>query len=362
MIFDKLYKYTTIGQIQEWQIFCPPGENYYYTVEGISGGKMTTSDPTYCEGKNKGKKNETSDEEQALLEAKSKYRAKLASGYHPDVNKSGAQFFQPMLAKDLDDNTKKLLFKNRTFIQPKLDGIRCIINNGKLWTRTGKEIVSCDHLSIYNYLLDGELYNHDLRHDFDKIVSIVRKTKLTTEDKYEAIDNIQYWIYDFPAYKDLPFSKRFEILKQHFDRKEFHDKFKLVLTYEVTSFDEIQKYHEEFIRLGFEGSIIRIDSTGYENKRSKSLLKYKNWMEEDFPILEVLEGQGNRSECANMLVLQLPNGETSKATVTGSEEFMKRLWQERRSIIGKLASTKFFSYTDEGKLRFPTIKTIRDYE
>ena len=352
-----LYKYTTRGQVQQWQIICPPNENYYYTIEGISGGKLTTSDPTYCVGKNVGKSNETSDEQQAKNEALAKWEKKISSGYNEVLTKE-KKFFEPMLAFEFG-KYENLLFTVRTFIQPKLDGVRCYLNDGQLTTRSGKSITSCPHLELPFFGLDGELYSHDLKHDFNKIISLTRKIELTPEEIRESAEKIQYWVYDYPYASSRVFSQRYEMLKLDFEN--FPDSFKLVPAYEITSKEEMTKYHEQFISMGYEGSIIRLDLGGYENKRSKQLLKYKDWQDAEWEIIDVLEGTGNRAGCANMLVIKLDSGVICKPTMTGTEEFMRKVWLDKQNVIGKQATIKFFGYTEDGSLRFCTVKHIIGY-
>ena len=356
MILPKLFKYTSNGLIQQWEIICPPNENYYYTVEGIKDGKLTTSSPTYCSGKNVGKSNETSEEQQTILEASSKWQKKVDSGYNEILTKE-KKFFEPMLAKEFKDY-EKLLFTVRTFIQPKLDGVRCYLNDRVLSTRKGKPIVSCPHLGLSFYGLDGELYNHELREDFNKIISLVRKTKPSQEDLLESEQKIQYWIYDYPYAADLVFSERYRLLKNDF--KNFPSCFKLVPTYQISSMEELKQYHEKFIEEGYEGSIIRLDLGSYENKRSKQLLKYKDWMDAEWEILGIQEGEGNRTGCAAKLVISV-DGVECKPTMTGTEDYMRAVLKDENRIIGKQATIKFFGYTEDGSLRFPTVKTIIDY-
>ena len=360
-----LYKYTTKGQVQQWEIICPPDENYYYTIEGIKGGKLTTSDPTYCSGKNIGKKNETSDEMQAQYEALAKWEKKIKSGYNK-VLTAEKKFFEPMLAHELDKQLryenktgKKVLFKVRTFIQPKLDGVRCYMTEASLMSRKGTEIVSCPHLKLMQGL-DGELYNHDLKNDFNKIISLTRKTKPTIGEIQEAAEKVQFWAYDYPEYSNLVFSERYNILKSVLSNGKYQDKIKLVPTYEIKSMEELLAYHTQFISEGYEGSIIRLDLGGYENKRSKQLLKYKDWQDAEWTILGVNEGEGNRAGCAATLTIDVA-GVECKPTMTGTEEFMRKVWENRKDVIGKQATIKYFGYTEDGSLRFPTVKTIIDY-
>jgi len=352
MIFPKLYKYTTLGQIQSWQIFT--SGDAYWTEEGIH--EITKSDPTICIGKNIGRSNETSPQEQAVLEAQAKWDKKIKSGYNEVLTKE-KKFFQPMLAHERA-KYEKLLFTVRTFVQPKLDGIRAY-EDKLLFSRTGERIVSCPHLECGFIGLDGELYNHVLKEDFNQIISLVRKTKPDSADLANCAKLIQYWVYDYPYNSDLVFSERYKLLQNDF--KNFPDTYKLVPMYEVFCLEDIEKYHEQFLSEGYEGSIIRLDLGGYENKRSKQLLKYKNWIDEEFIILDVHLGTGNRSDVANTLSVQLPNGVICKPTMTGTYEYMKSVWDNRKDIIGKQATVKYFGITPDGSLRFPTVKTIIDY-
>jgi ATP-dependent DNA ligase len=353
MISSILYKYTTKKQIQQWQIFV--SDNAYWTEEGIHN--ITKSDPTICIGKNIGKKNETSPKQQALLEAQSKYQKKLDRGYNKILTVE-KKFFEPMLAHDFE-KYEKLLFTVPTFIQPKLDGVRCYLNDKTLMTRSGKPIVSCPHLELNFFGLDGELYHPDLKANFNKIISLTRKTKPEIADLEESKKLIQYWIYDYPYHVDKVFSERYSRLKHDF--KNFPDVFKLVPTYEIKSLNEMKLFHENFISQGYEGSIIRLDLGGYENKRSKQLLKYKDWQDAEWEIIDILEGSGNRANCANMVVIKLDSGIICKPTMTGTEEFMQKVWKNKKDVIGKQVTVKYFGFTEDGSLRFPTVKNIIDY-
>ena len=352
MIFPKLFKYTTLGQVQQWQIFT--SGDAYWTEEGIH--EITKSDPTICIGKNIGKSNETTPQYQAELEALAKWDKKVKQGYNEVLTKD-KKFFQPMLAFDLA-KYEKLLFTVPTFIQPKLDGVRCYMDKS-IYTRTGDRIVSCPHLEASLIGLDGELYNHELKEDFNKIISLVRKSKPTTNDLKESEQMVQYWVYDYPYLADKVFSERYKGLKNDF--KNFPSNYKLVPTYPVYTKEDIEVYHEKFLEEGYEGSILRLDLGGYENKRSKQLLKYKNWIDDEFTILDVHLGTGNRSDVANTLSVQLPNGVICKPTMTGTYEYMKSVWDNKDKVIGKQATVKYFGVTPDGNLRFPTVKTIINY-
>ena len=198
MKLPTLYKKSFTGKIQQWDIFVKDVGTagpviVIYTRYGQVGGKIQETQDLISEGKNLGKKNETTVLEQAEFDAKSKWEGKLKDGYAQSLEDAQSGKVdsiieggsEPMLAQSYDKHGHKIEFP--CFVQPKLDGIRClaIIQDGQvsLWSRSRKRITSCPHieielLTIFNsgdIILDGELYNHDLKHDFEKIISAVRK-------------------------------------------------------------------------------------------------------------------------------------------------------------------------------------------
>ena len=109
---------------------------------------------------------------------------------------------KPMLAYPV--SATPIDYSKPVFIQPKLDGVRCLIqcDNGQItaYSRTGKVWKNIDHILFNlkpffhwnpNVVLDGELYNHDFKDDFESIISMVRKTKPTDEDRLKSRLNVQ---------------------------------------------------------------------------------------------------------------------------------------------------------------------------
>ena len=138
---------------------------------------------------------------QAEAEAKALWDKKAEKEYFTDVNKIDSyEKFKPMLAHDY---TKRP--QSSGYSQPKLDGIRCVVDKNGMWTRAGKPINSCPHIleslkkfieDNPNMIIDGELYNHELKADFNKITSLVRKVKCRPEEIAESAELVQYHIYD----------------------------------------------------------------------------------------------------------------------------------------------------------------------
>ena len=114
---------------------------------------------------------------------------------------------KPMLAYPVSN--KPIDYTKPVFIQPKLDGVRCLIqyDAGKVtaYSRTGKKWKNIEHIELNllkffnkypDVILDGELYNHAFKDDFESIISMVRKTKPTAEDRVISSDNVQFHCYD----------------------------------------------------------------------------------------------------------------------------------------------------------------------
>jgi DNA ligase 1 len=362
-VFPTLYKKTKNDLIQSWTVVVE--SNTYFTIEGIVKGKQTQSTPIVCNGKSIGRSNETSPIEQATREAQAKWQKKLDLGYSDDPEKLDDKFFQVMLAKDYNDYIDKLLYP--LFVQPKLDGIRCVAEKDGLWSRNGKQFISVPH--IYNGLkdlfnsrggenlvFDGELYTDKFKNDFNSISSLVKKTKPTQEDLELSEKSIQYWVYDFPSEEN--FGKRFEKLAFILPRNSIYV---LVPTYIVKNREELDRYYEKFIEEGNEGMIIRYDIP-YINKRTKYLLKRKDFKDAEFKILDVEEGIGNRTGTAGRFILELAPGITFNSNIKGNFKYLRELLLNRKELIGKMATVKYFNLTPDGVPRFPYVIKIRDYE
>ena len=124
--------------------------------------------------------------------------------------------------------------------------------------------------------LDGELYNHKLRDDFEKIVSLVRKQKPTPEDRLNAQHLIQFHCYDYiETVMDKPYSYRSDQLAC----ADFYDaSIKYVETSLVNSKGSAQLRHQYNLNNGYEGSILRLDKP-YQQKRSYNLQKFKDFQD-----------------------------------------------------------------------------------
>jgi len=357
MTLDTIYKLTKGNKTQEWTV--EVDGNKYRTIAGQQDGKKMISEWTVCYPKNEGKANATSADEQALKEAQALRKKKLEKDYHEDVgNISVKRHFEPMLAEKWEDRKDEIRYP--IYSQPKLDGIRCIVKSDGMWTRAGKPIISAPH--IFNSLkplfvaephliLDGELYADKFANDFNAIVSLVKKTKPDADDLAASAKSIQYHIYDIPS-----------VGGQFYDRLKALSVMELpeccvfVRTDVAANESAVERLYGEYVDAGYEGQMLRTNAY-YENKRSKYLLKYKSFIDEEYTILEIHEGEGNRTGTAGHMVFER-NGNRFKSNIKGAYEYCVDVWQKRDTLIGKSATVKYFNLTPAGIPRFPYVINI----
>jgi DNA ligase-1 len=358
-----IFKFDTTKRLRVW--YMEVEGDSYRTVSGLQDGQKVTTEWTIALPKNVGKANATTAEEQAISEVEAQYKKQLAQGgYHETIEaaKNGATFFEPMLAKKYEDFLKKPSWP--VYTQPKLDGVRCIVNINGMWSREGKPIIACPHIfeALKPFLeerpslvFDGELYNHDLKDDFNKIISCVRKQKPTQEDIDEAAKLVQYHVYDLfdENHPEWNFDERYLSENVYYDDK--------VITHVITSNckdqEDLDRLYAEFMSEGYEGQMIRINAP-YENKRSKYLLKRKEFMDEEFEVVSINEGIGNWSGCAKSIRLRKKDRTEFDSGVRGTQEYC-------RELLGKTfkyATCRFQNYTPDGIPRFPVVTAFYEKE
>lgn len=358
----KLYARTTTGATQEWSIEIDG--NRFRMISGQVGGKLVFSEWTTCQGKNVGRANATTPAEQALSEAQSKWDKKVKLGYTTDVSKIDecTSYVEPMLARKYGD----VDFSYPAYTQPKLDGMRCIVREDGMWSRTGKKIVCAPH--IYNALkplfaenssiiFDGELFCDKFKSDFNSIISLAKQTKPTKEDLDKSEASLQYWVYDLPSSEET-FSRRTDELKKLLPK---HKSIVMVDTTLVNNQEELDAKYQEYLTDGQEGQMIRTDDV-YENKRSKFLIKRKEFVDAEFKILDITEGKGNRSGMFGRAKLITDKGVEFEANARGNEQFYIDLFKNRKNYIGEMATVRYQNMTPDGKPRFGVIVAIRNYE
>ncbi len=389
MKFNTLYARTSTGATQEWTIIVD--NNTYKTIYGQKDGQLVTTDPTVCIGKNIGKANETSPEQQALKEAKSIFKKKLKEGYKEDINKIDEQdFFQPMLAKKFIDYQDKVVYP--LVVEDKLNGIRCVITARGAFSRTGEQFHCLDHilaeleplfLEHPTLILDGELFNYTYKNKLNAIASLVSVNRkisdVTDEDRTRAKEIVQFHIYDgfniVDKGYDLDVSQHSSLLARKTGLTYVVENYNLVYTI-FHPFDYVDSYVQivELMRKvreeNREGLVLKNPDAPYECKRSKNMLKLKVFESDEFEVIEFLEGTGNWAGKVKKVVCRLndpaTNGKTTfESNIRGSMEELADLWINRKQHEnkGKRVSVDFQEYSEYGIPLIPYCDAMfRDYE
>lgn len=374
-----LYKRTSTGAIQIWGL-----ELYasgYRSIIGQLEGKLQVSDWTTVKPKNIGKKNERLADDQAKFEVDNNYTKKLKEGYFEfikDVDSS--VLIKPMLAYDWKDYKDKLAKQEPqvVFLSKKYDGSCCLISKDGLFTRTGEVIKSCDHilesLNRMNFfkeypdvVLHGELYNEDI--GFNNIMSIVRRDYNTSKylntqyNRKQPKDSklvdklnsqlINFYVYDY--IDSAPYKNRYKELFEGKYRCLIYMSFiKVVIQLETNTHDltTIDKHYKQCLEEGYEGQMIKFN-TPYINKRTKYLLKRKEWIDSEYTLVDMLEGEGNWSGKARIAVFDGFN-----ADIVGTYEQCAEWLKNKDEYIGKPTTIKYFELTEDGAPRFGKVKEL----
>lgn len=343
-----LYQKTKSGATNVWRAWNEGSK--IFTEYGQLGGKLQVTVGTECIATNEGRSNYRNPVEQAIFEVDAMYKNQLRLKYSETIEKSQNVRVQPMLAQD----GKKSSLKFPIDIQRKYDGLRCLkvsVNGEQKLLSRGNKFYSVKHIEeelekIFpeNVMTDGELYIHGV--SLQQINSLVKRPQSESQ-------NIEYHIYDIPS--DRPWEKRREYLKSIKNT----DCIKIVDTFTVNSQDEIVRFHDQFIQEGFEGAIIRLYGNEYEfGKRSKNLLKWKNFEDKEFKIVGIESGTGKMSDCPIFVCKNDMNDKTFNVVPLGTMEARKEMFND--SNIGKYLTVKFIGRTEDGIPKFATGKGIKE--
>jgi DNA ligase-1 len=352
-----LYKKDSKGKCRIIN-FWTEGDKFYQSA-GIKDGQLVENIKV-CKPKNISKSNATTREEQAILDMASKIREKLQEDYFETEKEAmNSTVVLPMLAKKFEDEEKKIDWSN-CYIQPKLDGQRCLAictkeGNVTLLSRDGVDIQKShgsmqhiiDDLSTIkeDIILDGELYIHSTEDNFQDVMKAIKKYRSGVSEL------VKYYVYD--KISSNPFKERTVrgYIKNLLSCVE-------VSTYNIYNKENLLKYHNMFLKEGYEGSIIRWGNEGYKiNGRSSNLLKYKNFQDSDYLIVDVIPAE-NRPEWG-MIVCQSKYG-TFDATPKMNHDKKKEILLNKEEYIGQTAVIKHFGYTESGLPRFPIFLGIRN--
>lgn len=374
--FRKLYKKTTGGGTQVWQIKAeegPNGTGVMVTTYGLEGGKMQEKRETISSGKNQGKKNETTPYEQACAEAESRWnKQKDRKGYGFTVEESAAvRGASPMLAHPYEKHSKKVDWGN-AFAQPKLDGFRCLVRittdgNVTMTSRENQPFTALTDMrdviaemakntrvfgtDAKEVVLDGELYCHGM--SLNEISSACKK-------KSDKTKLLKYHVYD-AALGTADFATR-NAFARDFVTQAGSDLLVPVDTVKVRTEQELMKCQAEFMEVGFEGAMLRYGAVGYQaGKRSPHLLKVKTFQDDEFKVVDYKLGRGDYAGVP-IFTCETADGNPFDVTAPGSMEQKREMGKRAKEFIGKLLTVKYqyFTKTDEPVPFLPVAKGFRN--
>lgn len=367
--YPTLYGQSTHGAVKVWNIRVESEDRGDHApaviiiTHGQEHGKQQQTKRRVTAGKNLGRANATTPWTQALAEAEAFWTKKQDKGYST-TKSAAARVWQetrlPMLALKYDDRSHDVVWP--AFVQPKLNGVRCLMervgDDIVFHSRGNKQFSTLDHLKADalavlqdGEMLDGELYSHG-GVTFQELCSLIKNEKKS--DPVRVAQHIQFWNYD--RCESVPFVKRASRLVEH-------GSIKRVPTFRVRDEAEMREYHAQFMQDGYEGTMVR--SGGDEpykfQYRSASLLKVKDFVDDEFEIVGAEEGVGKSAGQATF-ICKTKQGQTFGCRCKGTDELRQEQWTNRASYVGQMLTVKYQTLSDDGVPIFPVGITVRDYE
>lgn len=318
--------------------------------------------------KNVGKANATTPYEQGVTEVSSKANKKIDKGYvytveqateAPSTNSLGLK--KPMLATPLEKVKPEKIDWSSAYVQPKLDGHRALFVDGTLYSRQGK-VLDIPHITdairsagLEHLHLDGEIYLHGKT--LQELSALIKKHRPETLD-------LEYHIYDLV--EDTPFVYRALKLVRIFTGRKFPTT-KCVDGFKVNSMDDAMEHHAQFREQGYEGTMLRFSDDHYKDgKRSRTLLKMKEFQDAEFMIVAVNEGKPYVTDQGTfrvpVYVCQVGNDLDKTFTVTapGTMHEKDALWRDASKGLGDRLTVKFHYKSAAGIPQLPV--ALRFYE
>lgn len=345
-----LFSKTATGAINTW--LCWVDGPHVCVRWGQQGG--ATQDASFrCEPKNVGRSNETTAEQQAIKEAISKWQKQVRLKYSPNPGEAGSTIrLKPLLAANFQDHKHKLRYP--ASMQPKLDGLRCLIHlkEGKVLMQSrGGKYYPLPHIEqelLYplqcgggDIVLDGELYLHGA--SLQTITSLAKRPR-------EESKQLIYCVYDVFSSKhsSMAWWHRHQMLKEFFRSSGLFNSVWEVPTVNVENEQQVIQYHRAFVEDGYEGGIVRSYEGLYvEGYRSPDLLKFKDWQDAEYSVKGWYVGKG-KFENVPLFICVTPEGKEFAVTPVGSQSERAEMLRTANSYIGQLMKVKYLDKTDEG--------------
>lgn len=400
-------------------------KNGSYKVWSIKAmGDSLDADITISHGKENGRMTEKTERfntgkqgrdaiGQAVFEAEARIKKQIDKGYRETKEELQDLPLLAMLASDYNKVGHRIKFPCYTSV--KYDGVRCLASKHAdhvyLRSRTGQDFdipslsEALSQVMHDGEVLDGEIYVHGyelqdilsaVKRSDEKCEKEIQRTKKAHAKSYTAAGlqqnppeheaeceqayldavrikelraKLEFHIFDIPM--DGDFETRLAALGQREANYPSHERVKYCIYNWCASDQSLREHHhKQAVRMGFEGVMIRNFSGVYESgKRSGDLQKYKEFMDEEFEIVETgVDKQG-------YIVFTLKNNVKTERRVAGIRyidgyalfecvmgDYTWRLEAARNGeqFIGQFMTVQFQTrYKNTLLPQFPTGKLIR---
>ena len=347
MALPILYKKTKTGAVQQYRVWTI-GRTIFVEQGQVEGKKQTYD--TICFAKNLGKTNETSDSEQARLEAQSKWNKKVKSGYTQDIT-GNIVVNLPMKVKVLQDQEKNVVYD--CISNEKLNGVNGTYKlKGKTLTLESRggdlyPIIphhTLDILTIMEHIgtneLNGELYIHG-EHLQDITSAVKKPNKLSPRLEFHIFD-----ICTTDTYK----ARREAMMEE--DNTYNYDYIGFITGVTCRNREEIEKHFNKCIEEGFEGTVVKNLTGLYKhNIRSSDQFKYKKAKDIEKQIIGFnIDKNGH---CVFVVKVNTNSDLTFKVKMKGTNKERLEIAKNATNYIGKWLNISYEAFSKDGKCLKP---------
>ncbi len=362
-----LYSKNATGRVIAWEVYSQG--DIVVTAHGVLGGKMAEN-KTRVKPTNVGRANERNGAQQAEFEARAAWQKKIDEGYQETVGQAETvMIYLPMLAHPVRKKVRvkgELVEKRREIHYPchcqrKLNGLRCLSTTKSLTSRQGTvwDIPHiAEHVAMFlddNEILDGEVYAHG--------VPLQMLNSLIKVNRPESLV-LRYHVYDFPRIENnegliwqerwMKLVERYTAYESACNAQQKEPIIKLVESFVVETEEQIKALEKIVIAEGYEGLILRrMDGNYHFNQRKDCLLKWKNFIDEEFEVLDMtsrtLIKDGTEVEICDVCICRNNlTDATFKVVPIGTEKDKEEYWKDRENRIGRRMLVRFMERSMDG--------------
>ncbi|CAL9964397.1 putative DNA ligase (ATP) [Vibrio phage 6E35.1a] len=272
-----------------------------------------------------------------------------------------------MLASPYKEKLVDAILKNMAYAELKADGARCFAhvdadNNVTFTSRNGKQYTgllkierAIQSMESQRFVIDGELVyapnGLDAVEDRSTGNGIVNKASKGTISLAEQADIVfQVWdiipedvYFGVSDELNMPYRLRKQVLA---DRAMGVEGIEPIPWDTVHTKEEASAIYNRYVAMDLEGIILKNPEALWENKRSKSLVKYKEVHDGDLEVIEVIEGDKKNKGKMGALLLRSACGRLITKVGSGfSDKQREDIWERRDEVIGMIVEINYNAIT-----------------